>query len=155
VDEDYEIDGYLLKNYIHCTQSEHEKILAERNSDFVRLRSINQEHISIEAHMEFVEKLKNRKDSGYWLIYKDEKVFGGLSLVSGDVGLFKFRENAAKHAGGSIIWLACRLAFEKLGLQKLNAECFENNPASWKSFEAEGFQLKEECNGIRYYVKLL
>lgn len=72
---------YKIINYIDCDIEQHRDILKLRNLDAVRKWMVNQEIISEENHLHFVDSLKKRADRKYYAIYKDDILMGTYNLT--------------------------------------------------------------------------
>ena len=72
---------YNIIDYTDCTVEQHREILALRNLDVIRKWMVNQEIISEENHLKFVESLKKRKDRRYFAVYKKGILIGTYNLT--------------------------------------------------------------------------
>lgn len=60
-----------------------------------------------------------------------------------------------KGLGKKLLGTACRYAFHKLGLRKIDAEIKEKNVSSIHIFESVGFEFIEKVDGIQKYVMVM
>ena len=65
----YEVKGFYFKDYTNLSLDEKRMVLDWRNSESVRKWMYNQEIISLEDHLRFIETLSEREDRYYWLVY--------------------------------------------------------------------------------------
>ncbi|MDR2885104.1 MAG: UDP-2,4-diacetamido-2,4,6-trideoxy-beta-L-altropyranose hydrolase [Deferribacteraceae bacterium] len=145
--KDYKVNGLLAKNYLNCTHEEHEAILAARNTEPVRLGSVNPNILTVDRQQAFILSLNSSVTAGYWLVMDtDNKPLGSISITaidyaesSGVLGYYKITDRPEKGVGKILVKIAVELAFKHLKLETLFAECLESNIASIKSMEAAGF----------------
>ena len=164
--ESYKKENYILKNYIACSKIENKLTLDVRNSEAVRVSSINQTLITPQVHAYFLAKLSTSLSSGYWFVLENGKPLGSMSLTGVNlqkneayVGIFKFPDAKKRGVGLILMELAKWVGIEILGLRYIFADCFDDNVASWRSCERAGFVLlytdKDNDNpdrAIRHYV---
>ncbi len=69
----FTIEDYLFKNYLILNEDEQKMVLDFRNNN--RKWMINQHLISLEEHLNFIDKLGKDKTKLYFLVYKDNIPF--------------------------------------------------------------------------------
>ena len=80
---------YKMLNYIDCSIEQHREILRLRNHDAVREWMVNQEKISEDDHLNFVNGLRNRTDKKYYAVYKDDVLVGTYNLTQESEGVWE------------------------------------------------------------------
>lgn len=70
----------VLKEYSLLSENEHKKLLDIRNSDEIRIASINEDKIQLKDHLSWVRKLKDDKTKQYFAIICDNKIIGGVNI---------------------------------------------------------------------------
>ena len=84
---DYQVGPYTYRNFITLTLEEKLMILRERNHLDVKKWMFTKEDISEEGHLAYIEGLKTRDDAYYWLMLRDGKPVGVLSIFFEELGL--------------------------------------------------------------------
>lgn len=80
---------YKVLNYIDCSIEQHREILRLRNLDIIRKWMVNQETISEDDHLNFVNGLRNRTDRKYYAVYKDNILVGTYNLTQESEGVWE------------------------------------------------------------------
>ena len=80
---------YKVINYIDCSIEQHREILRLRNLDIIRKWMVNQEIISEDGHLNFVNSLRNRTDKKYYAVYKDDVLVGTYNLTQESEGVWE------------------------------------------------------------------
>lgn len=80
---------YKVINYIDCSIEQHRTILRLRNLDIIRKWMVNQEIISEEDHLNFVNGLRNRTDRKFFAVYKDDVLVGTYNLTQESEGVWE------------------------------------------------------------------
>ena len=80
---------YKVINYIDCSIEQHREILRLRNLDIIRKWMVNQEIISEDDHLNFVNGLRNRTDRKYYAVYKDDILVGTYNLTQESEGVWE------------------------------------------------------------------
>ena len=114
----------LFKNFTKTTLEERKLILSWRNSDRIRLKMRNQEIISLENHLKFIEGLKKRTDCIYYLIYAD-KIPIGVACDT-DIDLLNNTRSGGMYIGNEeytgygipILYYGYQNYFENIGLKE-------------------------------------
>lgn len=70
-----------LKRYEDVGPGVQREILELRNSDRIRLVSLNQSVISLDDHLRWIESLRGRRDVAYYAVFRDGELAGSLSLT--------------------------------------------------------------------------
>ena len=74
-------NDFEFKNYIDCSMQEHEKILHWRNEDNIRKWMNNQNLISFEDHLKFVQSLIRCEDKAYYAIFKNDMYIASFYIT--------------------------------------------------------------------------
>ena len=80
---------YKVINYIDCSIEQHREILRLRNLDIIRKWMVNQEIISEDDHLNFVNGLRNRTDRKYYAVYKADILVGTYNLTQESEGVWE------------------------------------------------------------------
>ncbi len=80
---------YKVINYIDCSIEQHREILRLRNLDIIRKWMVNQEIISEDDHLNFVNGLRNRTDRKFFAVYKDDVLVGTYNLTQEYEGVWE------------------------------------------------------------------
>jgi len=80
--KDFVGDDLFFKNYIHLTLPEAEQVLSCRNDEKVRKWMSDDHIITLDEHLEYIEKLKRSNDRSYWAVFQHNLFIGGVSLVN-------------------------------------------------------------------------
>ena len=80
---------YKILNYIDCNIEQHREILRMRNLDAIRKWMVNQELISEDDHLNFVNGLRNQTDRKYYAVYKDDILVGTYNLTKKSEGVWE------------------------------------------------------------------
>ncbi len=78
--KDFTESGYEFINYTHCDLDLHTEILHLRNSFPIRQWMIDQDIITLENHLKFIEKLKNREDRFYFAVILDKQIIASINI---------------------------------------------------------------------------
>ena len=143
---------------ITISEEDTNNIIRWRNSDVVRPFFIYQKPFTVEGHLKWLES-EIFSGKGYQFIIhrvEDDKPIGCSYLRDLDTecrkaeyGVFIGEESEkGKGIGTESLGLVMQFSFKELGLHKLFARAFANNPASINSFLKNGFEqeayLKDE-----------
>lgn len=129
----------IFKNFINTTQDERLQILTWRNSDRIREKMLDQNIISQEEHLNWIENLKNKQDRLYFLVYIDKKPIGVVDFTSldfinktGSFGYYTAEEYtlyAPLLEVELLKYFFCNLNFEKMKISVLenNGKVYSNH----------------------------
>lgn len=79
--KEYSKGVYIYKNFTVISEEEAKMILSWRNDSEIRKFMYTTEIISLDSHLKFVESLKTRDDCVYWLVFREGKPTGVVSLT--------------------------------------------------------------------------
>lgn len=133
-----------FKNFINLTEEEKLLVLEWRNSDRVRLKMANQDIISLESHLSFIESLKTRTDCKYWLFMIDDVPVGVFDIVDigpdgkgGVTGSYIGNDDYLGY-GLLLVYLSLAIPFEKnlfsdeVPTKENSVYVMKNNPRTYK-----------------------
>lgn len=133
----FSIGSYSFKNYIVLSEQEQEEILSWRNHLNNRKWMLNPEIIPLEDHQKFIEGLKNKDNSLYWMVLRDEEPIGGVSLINVDyndkkaeLGYFLAPEKQGSGIGLDFLFHTLLLVFNELNFQFIEANVRDSNVAA-------------------------
>lgn len=123
-------------------------ILAWRNSPRVRENMYTRHEISLDEHLAWWEKTKNRKDQKYFIYYYQKQPGGVIGLTQIDetnsncCWAFYTSPDAPRGTGIRMEYLALEFVFEKLNLRKLYCEVLAFNKPVIKLHQKFGFEIE-------------
>ncbi|MGC8557245.1 MAG: UDP-4-amino-4,6-dideoxy-N-acetyl-beta-L-altrosamine N-acetyltransferase [Fervidicoccus sp.] len=143
------IDDIELKNFVNLNENEIELVRIWRNHTDVRKWMYTDHEISKEEHLNFIENLKKDTKNFYYLLSKDQKYIGVISLSRLSVknrnayfGIYANPLEKVPNAGIILEKASLKLAFEVANLHTLKLEVVENNERALRFYKRMGF--KEE-----------
>lgn len=119
-----------LLNFTTLDDTEHKLILSWRNHPDVRVWMVNQDEISMNEHLCFIESLKMRGDKRYFLVQQDDEYIGVIDLTgitenSAELGIYT---NPDMRGVGDVLMRALiDYAFATLKVRTLIANVFSDN----------------------------
>jgi len=147
--ENFTFNGILLKNFTNASIEEKEMVRECRNNEGVRKWMYSDGVIYQEEHLNFIENLQKDNKNFYWIVYKDEKFIGVISLnninfknKNSYLGLYSNPFCKLKNKGYLLINCLKKLAFDTVELHSLKLEVIEENERSVDFYMKIGF--KEE-----------
>lgn len=124
--KNYQIGPYTYRNFITLSTEEKLMILRERNHPEVKKWMFTKDDITKDDHLAYIDGLKNRNDAYYWLMERNGKPVGVLSIIhidfekeEGEPGYYLF---AAEQEGGyglEMQYCYKKFFFEELGMKNL------------------------------------
>ena len=151
--KDFDIEGFLLINFINLSSKEKELVRKWRNHYEIRKWMYQDHIISSEEHSKFSEKLKEDNKNSYWLVKnKNRKYLGVIYLnridfVNKNAYLGIYSNPKIKGAGQMLMQCLKNLAFNIIKLHTLKLKVIENNGKAIRFYRKNGFkkegQLKE------------
>lgn len=120
-------------NFKSLTNSEKELILSWRNSDRIRFKMLNNDIITLEQHLAWIDKLKEKDDSLYYLFKVNNIPVGSFSYTNID-NFLKTCEPGSyignidyKGYGILLNYLGFKHAFEELGFKDIDITVLKIN----------------------------
>ncbi len=125
----------LFKNYVLMSEAEKKLVLDWRNSDKIRTKMVNQDIISWEKHLNFIESLKNRTDKLYYLFCVDGVPVGNQNFVSIKDGIcvagsYIGNENYNGY-GIPMMYYAQKMVFEDFKWKRINSDILKSNKRTY------------------------
>jgi UDP-4-amino-4,6-dideoxy-N-acetyl-beta-L-altrosamine N-acetyltransferase len=140
-----------LRELHNCTAEQKDSVVVIRNQDSVLKQMYTEHKISLNEHYKWLAKLEIDRNQIVFAVLIHEKVLGVASINAIDKlhkksdWAFYLDENIRGGLGAALEYSLIELAFNKLGLKKLNCEVIETNKTVVKmhkkfSFTEEGFK---------------
>lgn len=122
----FSIPPIQMKNFTILPQENLLEILNWRNSDEVRIWMYSKNVISVEEHLSFCESLIKHPSSAYFLVLKNEKPIGVVSLINydeieqcGEIGFYLNPQYFKSGLGLDVFYSGLELLFEEYKLKKV------------------------------------
>lgn len=144
-------------SYPLLSREQQEEVLRLRNHPEVLRWSFNQEVISLDQHLAFIESLKNSTSKAYFAVIKDAQILGGISFIKQDsdclVGMFANLELKNPLAGFILEEALTLIAFEHLGCKKITAQVLPENKSVIALHKKFGFREKQQGNLVELVLE--
>ena len=135
----------VLREITKCTPEQKKEVREVRNLESVR-RSMYTDHmIGLEEHLAWIGKLEKDNRQIVFVVLVNDKVTGVVSINALDRlhkksdWAFYLSDNARGGLGAALEFSLLNYAFDDLGIEKLNCEVIETNPAVVKMHRKFGF----------------
>ena len=145
--KDFSLDGIKLCNFINLSKDEALKIREWRNHEDIRKWMYNDSIIGEEEHLSFIQGLKDKPGTGYWLVKKGGTEFGVLDITRIDfrnrnahIGIYGNPETRMEGRGKVLAEAMKKLAFEELKMHTIHLEVIEDNDRAMKFYEKTGLR---------------
>lgn len=157
----------VLKKIGDSNEDQRQQIRLIRNQPSVRQAMYTDHEISVEEHRSWLERVSNDPRQIVFVVLNEDQVVGCVSINDLDRRhsksdwAFYLDEDQRGGLGAALEFTLINYAFGELGLEKLNCEVIETNPAVVKmhkrfGFEEEGFRRSNiEKDGKRIGVHFL
>ncbi|HEX5710240.1 MAG TPA: UDP-2,4-diacetamido-2,4,6-trideoxy-beta-L-altropyranose hydrolase [Sulfuricurvum sp.] len=134
-----------LVNFVDLSLNDKKMILEWRNHPDVRKWMFTQDTIELHDHLAFIESLKNRRDSLYFLVKKGNQDIGVIDFTDIDqknrMTQFGIYTNPnLTRIGGLLMESIIDYAFRVLKIDTLTAEVFEKNIPAIKLYDRYNFK---------------
>lgn len=134
-----------LVNFVNLSLNDKKMILEWRNHPDVRKWMFTQDTIELHDHLAFIESLKNRRDSLYFLVKKGNQDIGVIDFTDIDqknrMTQFGIYTNPnLTRIGGLLMESIIDYAFRVLKINTLTAEVFEKNISAVKLYDRYNFK---------------
>tara|TARA_B100001287_G_scaffold62031_1_gene50126 strand:+ start:29469 stop:31043 length:1575 start_codon:yes stop_codon:yes gene_type:complete len=139
-------DEIELCNYTNLDQKNINLALEMRNHKDIRSWMYNQNHISIEEHLSFIEMLQTETKTRYFLVKQSGLVIGAINFLkiqygnSVDFGIYKNPFLKSKGLGKIIEAAASEYAFTELAVRNINLEVIAANIKAINFYKRCGFE---------------
>mgnify|MGYP000502841713 CR=1 FL=1 len=143
------MENIQLLNFIDLKLEEKEMILKWRNHTDIRKWMYNQDEITLDEHLSFIDSLKSRKDKLYFLLKKEDEFIGVIDFtqlaeeISVHMGIYS--NPNIKGNGKILLNKIIDYSFNDLKVKKIFSEVFaENNKAHnlYKNFNFKDISEK-------------
>lgn len=141
----------------HCLPEDCADIWSWRNDEFTRRMSHEIDPIPWLEHCQWFERAM-KDDSRVLLlalIGEDKVGVGRFDVIRQGYAMVSINLNPdfrGRGLGRAALRSFCELALRELGLDRIEAEVKSENAASRRCFEASGFVLESESDGVLHYV---
>ncbi|MCL4431614.1 MAG: UDP-4-amino-4,6-dideoxy-N-acetyl-beta-L-altrosamine N-acetyltransferase [Epsilonproteobacteria bacterium] len=130
-----------LLNFTTLNLSQKELILSWRNHPSVRKWMINNNEISLEDHLNFIDQLRLSTEKCYFLLQKESDYLGVINLTnitkeSAELGIYAHPD---MRGVGHVLMNALIDQASTLGLSKLIANVFVNNVRALRLYQKFDF----------------
>ena len=136
---DYQVGPYTYRNFITLALKEKLMILRERNHPEVKKWMFTKEDIKEENHLAYIEGLKTRDDAYYWLMEREGKPVGVLSIIhcdfnkeEGEPGYYLFASEQDSGIGLEMQYCYKKFFFDELGLKNLFGHLLYGNRTAYQ-----------------------
>ncbi len=139
----------ILINFIDLSMEEKRMILSWRNNKLIREWMYNQEEISLEEHLKFIESLKIDDTKLYFLVKKESEYLGVIDFTDikkNSVHMGLYIKPQLKGYGRLFMEIIIYYSFKILKVKKIIAEVFSRNLKAYilyKEFNFEEFGIKK------------
>lgn len=126
------LENIKLINFIDLSLEEAKIVLSWRNHSSINKWMYTQDEILLEKHISFINSLKTKEDSVYFLVKKNDDYIGVVyftNLIEKDIyfGLYSNPNNKIAGIGRVLEEFSIDYAFNTLKVEKLKLEVFEDN----------------------------
>ena len=141
-----------LLDFVDLNDEEKKRVLSWRNSEGVRRWMLQQDAISLETHLRYIERLKKREDRCYFLVKSGDAYIGVIDFTqimkeSAHFGIYA--NPNLRGMGDRLMRQVLRYACCKLRVKKLFAEVFCDNEKAIKLYNRHQFCIIEDGNLIK------
>ena len=141
--------GVTFVNFTSLTNPERKMVLDWRNDSKVTRFMFDRQEISPDEHKSFIESLRQSTNKFYWLVKKDDKYLGVVSILNVNFhnrhcswGQFANPSAIATGVGLILEYFLVRLVMDVMGFHCLRCETFESNASVLKTHEFFGFKVE-------------
>ena len=142
-----------IKSFVELTDEEKWTVLSWRNHPDVRSRMFSSHEISLEEHIQFLNKLRSDSTSLYWKV-ADKGVVSlrKIDTKNGNayLGIYKNPNCSDKSASLDLMKILLSKTFDDLNLHTLKLEVFSDNPRAVNFYNKCGFNQEGR---LREFIK--
>jgi len=138
---------FTLKNLCDCSLEQQRGVLDIRNAEAVRKAMYTDHIISLDEHLNYIDALKSDDKQQIFAVLNDDAVPVGVVGLNNIDHLHKKTDwafyldvNARGGVGSALEIFMLDHVFSDMGLEKLNCEVLETNPAVVAMHKKFGFQ---------------
>ena len=143
----FKIENYSFKNYTLLSRDWEKIVLSWRNHPENRKWMLNNNEISWNEHLKFIEDLKISSNRYYCLVIKDFEPIGSIDFVNIDynektaeIGYFLAPEKQGSGLGLEFIFYAFKFAFDILGFNVIQGNVMDSNKIAYALNAFLGFK---------------
>jgi len=140
-------EEYLLINFVDLNMDEKRMVLDWRNDSSIRRWMTNQEKITFEKHLLFIDSLKDDDTKRYFLVREGNRNIGVVDFTNIDrgkreceIGLYANPFDKVFGVGRVLGKICLDYAFGELKLDRLKLEVFGDNQKALKLYNYLGFK---------------
>lgn len=144
--QDFFFGDIYFNNFINLDDEDLEIIRSWRNNENIRKWMYNDEMIEKEEHANFIDSLRHKSKTGYWLVKRNKQYTGVLDITKIDFknknayfGIYGNPEERIEGRGKILAKAMKELAFDKLKLHSIHLEAIEDNERAINFYEKIGF----------------
>lgn len=150
-DNGFQIKNLFFQKLESLNYEDKKEILSWRNNEKIRSMMFNNEEISLESHLEFINILKTRDDKLYLSVsFKNEKIgvlyYFNLTKASASWGFYLNPKLIGSGFGVLLEYFAMFIAFEKMNLSQLFCETLNINKSVLKIHDYFGNSIVSKNN---------
>ncbi len=146
------MNNIILKNYLLLTEDENKNILEIRNSKNIRLASLNEDIITFENHLKWIENNKKDNANRYYAVFEGNDIVGAIYITGINTirntcswGLY-FKKNINIFTSSICTYLIIQKIFYELKINTLHLKVKKDNIAAYKFDTSFGFKKYDERN---------
>ena len=148
------MNNFIFKNFVKLNENEKKLILKWRNSNRVRLKMNQQDVISLDSHLRWINTLKERRDYEYYLFYVNNLpagVFNFANIKNGECECGSYIGNEDFIGYGILLnYLGFCHAFDELSIKRINITVLKNNKRVYQMHKTI-FKAKDCSNNENKY----
>ena len=141
------LEEYLLIDFVDLNMDEKRMVLDWRNDSSIRKWMNNQEEITLEKHLNFLDSLKDDDTKRYFLVREGNRYIGVVDFINIDretkeceIGLYANPFDKVSGVGRVLGKICLDYAFEELKVDRLKLEVFGDNKKALKLYNYLGFK---------------
>lgn len=137
------MENIELINFIDLTIEEKNMVLQWRNTPEVRKWMYNQNEITLQEHLDFIDSLKLMDDKLYFLVKEENDYIGVVDFTqiksneSLHMGIYANPNVRGK--GKLLLEIIIDFSFNKLDVKKIYSEVFQKNVKAYELYERYKF----------------
>ena len=138
------MENIKLLNFIDLELEEKEMILKWRNHPEIRKWMYNQDEITLDEHLTFIESLKSRKDKLYFLVKKEDEFIGVIDFTQlvekKSVHMGIYANPSIKGNGAILLNKIINYSFNNLKVERVFSEVFAENEKAHNLYKKFNFK---------------
>ena len=145
------MESVVLREITKCTLEQKQEVREVRNLESVRKSMYTDHMIGLDEHLAWIDRLQKDNKQIVFVVFLNDKISGVVSINALDRlhkksdWAFYLDDKARGGLGAALEFSLLNYAFDDLGIEKLNCEVIQTNPAVVKmhlkfGFLEEGFR---------------